>query len=237
MNAIKRYVNAVDRRLHLPLAVRARVMSDFATTIQSLREEGLDDEAIMKKLGEPRCAAARLRAELGEYAAPQKSPLRWLFLALAAALAALWALGLLVPAANGAWASSVGVIGGADGPTAIWVASSGAAGFFDRAAFPGALSGAVLPAQALAFLCAYWMAARTKGVRRVIAAAAAGLLLEALAAALFCANGGVLWPAAVQSPASTALGALAFALLPGGWLNAAALVWALRRRKGRGDER
>ena len=50
MNAIKRYVNAVDRRLHLPLAVRARVMSDFATTIQSLREEGLDDEAIMKKL-------------------------------------------------------------------------------------------------------------------------------------------------------------------------------------------
>ena len=89
MNAIKRYVNAVDRRLHLPLAVRARVMSDFATTIQSLREEGLDDEAIMKKLGEPRCAAARLRAELGEYAAPQKSPLRWLFLALAAALAAL----------------------------------------------------------------------------------------------------------------------------------------------------
>ena len=71
----------------------------------------------------------------------------------------------------------------------------------------------------------------------MIAAAAAGLLLEALAAALFCANGGALWPAAVQSPASTALGALAFALLPGGWLNAAALVWALRRRKGRGDER
>ena len=37
---MKRYVNAIERRLNLPPEVKARVMSDFASSIAARREAG-----------------------------------------------------------------------------------------------------------------------------------------------------------------------------------------------------
>ncbi len=126
MNDVKRYMNAVERRLRLPRKLRARVMSDLMTSIAARREQGETDAEIFASLGTPKQAAAELNEQMKDYTF-RKSPWRWLFL-LMAGLCALW-LGadLLLPllfALSLGESGSVGIIGGADGPTAIFVTSA-----------------------------------------------------------------------------------------------------------------
>lgn len=134
---MKKYVNAVERRLNLPKDVKARVMSDFSSSITARREAGMSDEAIYAELGTPQKAAADLNEQMKEFAY-RKSPWRFLF-AAAAIYAGMELMG-------GIWANlvylwyrlmyhntlmgvgmtttesvSIGVIGGADGPTAIFL--------------------------------------------------------------------------------------------------------------------
>lgn len=125
---MKKYVNAVERRLNLPREVKARVMSDFSSSISARRESGMTDDEIYAELGAPPKAAADLNQQMKDFAY-RKSPWRFLF-AAAAAFGAAELLGSLM-----AWvmyllfrmqihaqdAASIGVIGGADGPTAIFV--------------------------------------------------------------------------------------------------------------------
>jgi len=123
---MKRYMNAIERRLDLPRDVRARVMSDLATTVTARRENGESDDAIRESLGTPRKVAAELNEQMAEFRY-KKSPWRFAFLALGI-FAVLWLLwGVIVPlvftlAVNDS--ASVGIIGGADGPTAIFVATA-----------------------------------------------------------------------------------------------------------------
>lgn len=127
---MKRYVNAVERRLNLPKDVRARVMSDFGSSIAARREAGQTDEQIYEELGEPKEAAADLNEQMKEFAY-RKSPWRYVFLG-AAIVSGLWLaasgvaqiIGALILMQLHADAASVGIIGGADGPTAIFVTSS-----------------------------------------------------------------------------------------------------------------
>ncbi len=136
---MKKYVNAVERRLNLPREIKARVMSDFSSSIQARREAGMSDEAIYAELGTPKKAAADLNEQMKEFAY-RKSPWRFLFAAMAAygaaeLLGGIWAnlvyLGIRLwgrfsgsPQMVGistVESSSIGIIGGADGPTAIFV--------------------------------------------------------------------------------------------------------------------
>ena len=55
---MKNYVNAVERRLNLPREIKARVMSDFQSSIVARREAGQSDEEIYAELGTPAKAAA-----------------------------------------------------------------------------------------------------------------------------------------------------------------------------------
>lgn len=129
---MKKYMTAVERRLNLPKELKARVMSDLSSSIQGRREAGMSDEAIYAELGTPRKAAADLNEQMKEYTY-RKSLWRFLFAACAAYGAAE-----LIPMIFGclsywilrAWAMltpneavSIGMIGGADGPTAIFVAA------------------------------------------------------------------------------------------------------------------
>lgn len=124
---MKRYVNAVERRLNLPRDVKARVMSDFSSSITARREAGQTDEQIYEELGEPKKAAAELNEQMKEFSY-RKSPWRYLFLGIAIA-AGLWFVyyGLLklvvflMFSVDVGHAASVGIIGGADGPTAVFV--------------------------------------------------------------------------------------------------------------------
>lgn len=131
---MKKYVHAVERRLRLPWEIKVRVMSDFSSSIQARRESGLTDDDIYAELGTPRQAAEDLNEQMKEYTY-RKSPWRFLFLACAIyggvkLLGGLWVnlvywfcvlfmkiRSQFVP--NEAY--SIGVIGGADGPTAIFL--------------------------------------------------------------------------------------------------------------------
>ena len=117
MNAIKQYVNAVERRLRLDRQTKLRVMNDLASDLQSRLDAGETPAEIEADLGSPAELAANLNAAFPEHQRPA-SPWRWLF-AAAAALLALWMALASMPA------QTSGIIGGADGPTAIVVTASG----------------------------------------------------------------------------------------------------------------
>lgn len=124
---MKKYTNSVERRLNLPREVRERVMSDFISSIAARRETGQSDEEIYGELGSPAKAAADLNEQMKDYAY-RKSPWRFLFLGIAvfAAVRLLFdgttaLIAQCIVASAHPTAASVGVIGGADGPTAIFL--------------------------------------------------------------------------------------------------------------------
>jgi len=128
---MKRYCNAIERRLNMPLTLKGRVMNDFGSSIQARREAGQSDEEIYQELGSPKQAAAQLNEQMQDYTY-RKSPLRFAFaaIAIAAACKLLWpvVVGLFVWLYTGYltltsddFANSICIIGGADGPTAVFV--------------------------------------------------------------------------------------------------------------------
>ncbi len=131
---MEKYTKAVSRRLNLPKDIKERVMSDFLSSIRARQENGQTDEQILAELGSPRKAAAELNEQMKEFTY-RKSPWRYLFAAIAAYGAAkllkllfaqilYWTMQIPLRLES----ASIGVIGGADGPTAIFVTSSPAAG-------------------------------------------------------------------------------------------------------------
>ena len=125
------YIRSVRRRLKLPKDEKNRVISDFISSIEARRESGMSDEAILAELGSPRKAAKELNDQMKEFTF-RKSPWRFACLALAVLSGGwlalyrytIWFGGQLVGVISyPAWGSSVGVIGGADGPTAVFVTS------------------------------------------------------------------------------------------------------------------
>lgn len=125
---MKKYLRAVRRRLNMPKALKDRVMMDFASSIEARIEDGQSEEAILTELGNPKQAAAELNRQMLEYTY-EKSSWRWGCLGLAIVsglcLAYQGLPGLLLILFNEVNnAASVGIIGGADGPTAIFVTTS-----------------------------------------------------------------------------------------------------------------
>lgn len=132
---MKKYITAIERRLNLPKDLKARVMSDFISSIEARRESGQTDVEIYAELGIPKKAAANLNEQMKEFTY-LKSPWRYLF-AVCAAYGAAELLGSLMAwlislylrwnllAVNMGEASSIGIIGGSDGPTAVFVTTPG----------------------------------------------------------------------------------------------------------------
>ena len=211
MNEMKRYVNTVERCLRLDPATRLRVMNDLASDLQSRLEAGETMEQIRAELGGPEQLAAALEAEFAAHRDPAPR-WRWWLLAGAAAVLAAAAFG---SCAQRQAAASVGIIGGADGPTAIFVSGP--------VAFPGwwplGLVWAVL--LVAAFLLLGWCRhGRPRRCWLPAALCTAVLVAEGALAVL----GRQLVPALVLSP----LTALAGLLLSGAWLAAVLLVLAVR---------
>ena len=123
-----KYLRRVRKRLELPKNMKDRVMADFISSIQSRRDAGKTDSQIMEELGSPKAAAAVLNEQMKEYTF-RKSPWRFLFGALAV-YGASRLLGSLVSRVIAFFvgvsmtvrdSATVGIIGGADGPTAVFV--------------------------------------------------------------------------------------------------------------------
>ena len=120
MNEVKRYVNTVERHLHLDRSTRLRVMNDLASDLQSRLDAGETLADIQADLGDARTLAETLNREFSDHR-DNASPWRWAFLVLAIFLALVFAVSGLTARQE---AASIGIIGGADGPTAIYVADS-----------------------------------------------------------------------------------------------------------------
>ena len=125
---MEKYLRAVRRRLNMPNELKERVMTDFVSSIEARKEDGQSEESILAEFGSPKQAAKELNQQMKEYTY-QKSPWRWACLALAIFSALCLAYrglpGLLLMLFNKSYnAASVGVIGGADGPTAIFVTTN-----------------------------------------------------------------------------------------------------------------
>lgn len=120
MNEVKRYVNTVERHLHLDRSTRLRVMNDLASDLQSRLDAWETLADIQADLGDARTLAETLNREFSDHR-DNASPWRWAFLVLAIFLALVFAVSGLTARQE---AASIGIIGGADGPTAIYVADS-----------------------------------------------------------------------------------------------------------------
>jgi len=133
---MEKYLRAVRRRLNMPKQLKDRVMTDFTSSIEARKEEGQEEAEILKDLGSPKAAAKELNEQMQDYTY-QKSPWRWACLGLAIfsglCLAYKGLAGLLLALFNKAHNASVGIIGGADGPTAIFVTTNPNAQFFPSA--------------------------------------------------------------------------------------------------------
>ena len=125
MKDMEKYIKAVRRRLNLPRDVKQRVMSDFESSIHARQEAGQSDEQILAELGDAKKAAHDLNEQMKEFAY-RKSPWRVLFAALAiygAVKLGAQILFWMITMQTYRESLSIGVIGGADGPTAIFVAA------------------------------------------------------------------------------------------------------------------
>lgn len=124
---MKKYTNAIERKLNMPKEVKDRVMTDFISSIQGRRESGQTDEEIFAELGSPKKVAAELNEQMKDYTY-FKSPWRWVCLAIIIGCIMSFVfggtIGLLIHLLNASVSSSIGIIGGADGPAAIFVTTS-----------------------------------------------------------------------------------------------------------------
>ena len=121
---MRKFIQAVRRKLNMPKDVKERVMNDLISSIQGRREAGQTDEEIYAELGTAARAAADLNEQMKEYTYT-KSPWRWACLALVIfCCGSLLITGILLLLSVQSQTSSIGIIGGADGPTAIFVTTS-----------------------------------------------------------------------------------------------------------------
>lgn len=137
-NNMKKYLRAVRRRLNMPKKLKDRVMADFTDSIFARMELGRSKEAILAELGAPKQAAKNLNMQMKDYTY-RKSPWRWVCLALSIVSALCLAYrglpGLLLMLFNKANNASISIIGGADGPTSIFVATTNTDSFFPSVGF------------------------------------------------------------------------------------------------------
>lgn len=130
----KKYLWAVARKLNLPRDKKRQVISDLESAITTSLEAGETLDDILGELGKPKQAAAVLNEQMKAYTY-RKSPWRFLFAGLAVCggaqlLRGLWfkvfyqimvAYCEIRTLVNPGESYSIGVIGGADGPAAVFV--------------------------------------------------------------------------------------------------------------------
>lgn len=143
---VKRYMNAIEHRLRVDRNTRVRIMTELAGDFESRREAGQSDQAIMAELGTPDEVAAQFNAAFAGSGRPSRW--RWIFVILAAAVLSAVLGSHVAEALAARQAASLGIIGGADGPTAIYVTSKPVTGWTSLVFLPwllGCAAGFLLP--------------------------------------------------------------------------------------------
>lgn len=124
---IKKYVNAVERKLKMPLKMKVRINEDLGTDIHARMEAGQSVDEVLEALGSPEDVADRFNGELGAQVQSEAGLIRFLFLFLAVFMSVYTAYGFITDIyvrqfMDAYLRSPVTIIGGADGPTSVFVA-------------------------------------------------------------------------------------------------------------------
>lgn len=121
---IKKYMTAIENQLQVPPKMAARISSDLGTDFHARMETGKTADQVMEEMGTPREAALRINQEFLEENQTHTGRKAGILCCLGALLGLLAALWLVIPLTRAietnAWVISA--IGGADGPTAIFIA-------------------------------------------------------------------------------------------------------------------
>lgn len=125
----EKYLRAVRRRLNMPKALKDRVIADLLSSIEARKEAGQQEAEILAELGTPKQAAEELNAQMKEFTY-RTSPWRWVCLGVSVLSVLCIAYNglrlLLLQLFNTVNNASIGIIGGADGPTSIFITTSAA---------------------------------------------------------------------------------------------------------------
>jgi len=124
---IDNYLKQVFLKLNLSKETKQRICSDLNTTITAKLEAGQTEDAILADLGSPAEVAAEFNRQMADQI-PKQSPWRIVCLIAAFVSAAVLlgkvAIHLLVNDFINGMTRTVGIIGGADGPTSVFITSS-----------------------------------------------------------------------------------------------------------------
>lgn len=129
------YVQAVIKNLRLPRKIKKRIKNDLLSDFTARMDAGETPEAIMADMGAPEKAAAVFNEGFADQLVPRRTTADWVLLtgSILCGAVALWegVTALLIPALLGhvsfsvpSSSGEVAIIGGADGPTAVFVAGA-----------------------------------------------------------------------------------------------------------------
>lgn len=123
---VKKYLKAIGKKLRLPKKIKQSVLSDLLTGMLARVEDGESMAKIMDEMGTPLQVAEGINEEMDDLVYV-KSPWRWACLALVIVCTMVLFmhgyLGVLLFLAN-SMLNEMGVIGGVDGPTQIFVTTT-----------------------------------------------------------------------------------------------------------------
>ncbi len=122
---LRKYLRQVLRKLNLPGTVKRRISSDLKTSMLAKQEAGMTGQEIIAVMGTPKEVAAEFHAQMPE-CCYRKHSLRFVCLGLSilSFLALVYELLISHFLSSLLNAESVGIIGGADGPTTVFIASA-----------------------------------------------------------------------------------------------------------------
>lgn len=123
------YIHEVERLLPLPRQAKKEVLRDLEEAFASAAEHGETESQLIQRLGSPKEFVESLNEQLGfERLSGEIWKRKQIIAIVCAAILSLLCLGVYSAAkamGMSRMIESLGVIGGADGPTAIFVTSTG----------------------------------------------------------------------------------------------------------------
>ena len=124
---LRKYLRQVLRKLNMPGSIRRRISNDLKTSMLDKQEAGMTDQEIIACMGSPKEVAAEFYEQMPEHCY-RKHPLRFVCLGLSVlsflALIYEFLINRFLTGLLNANAESIGIIGGADGPTTVFITST-----------------------------------------------------------------------------------------------------------------
>lgn len=123
---LRKYLRQILRKLNLPMTIKRRISTDLKTSMLAKQEAGMTDQEIIACMGTPKEVAAEFHEQMSE-CCYRKHPLRFVCLGLSILSFLAFVYELLINQFLSSLlnknSEAIGIIGGADGPTTVFITS------------------------------------------------------------------------------------------------------------------